>query len=517
MGHVASEKLALMRLASRQSFSHFLTWPDALVGVCASVLTPIVWSMGRSPMSDELVLLYGLVSAAATLMCIAASEIGLAALQYFSTRDVLRLLKVAAVSVLMISAIHFLINRGEGIGRALPAFHFFVLSAGLLGTRAIAFWSLNRGARDVAGAHQFENVIVIGASLRAVSFITATRHDERRRVVAILDRSSNLQGRSIAGCQVIGKASCLPEIIAEYAIHGVTVDRLFLAIDQNDLTSGEKEAINIVAERFNCRALEPHEVLPARRAGLDDSFYTSEDMSFVREARRRSIWTIKCCCDSAIALVSLVVLSPFFLCGTALVLCDLGFPAFFWQERLGRDGRALKVLKFRTMITGATVTTRLGSVLRRSRIDELPQLLNVLRGEMALVGPRPLLAHEQKHMSRVRLAVRPGLTGWAQVCGANLCTLEEKFALDEWYVGHASLMLDAKILLLTARVVAFGEVRREQDIDVAMAARAARLNRLSSEKQQTAITLVFDSHSGSSPVGHAQPNLGLQAITAANQ
>ncbi|MFM2443219.1 MAG: hypothetical protein RJB09_405 [Pseudomonadota bacterium] len=503
-----------MRLASRQCFSHFLFWQDALVGVGVSILVPVLWSMGRSPMPLELMGLYILVSALMSVICISVGEVGGVAIQYFRIRDALRLVQVAAASVLMVSAIHFMINRGEGIGRALPAFHFLVLMLGLFGVRAIAFCWMKRDMRFLGAAHHLENVIVIGASLRAVAFISASQHMHHRRVLAVLDRNTNLHGRSIAGCPVMGKSASLPEIIAEYATHGVRVDKVFLAVDQDDLTPGEAEAIRIGAERFHCHALEHHEVLHMPRTPADESFYTSEDLPSVRDARARAVWGVKRLVDSTLALLGLVVLSPFFLCGTFLVLCDLGFPTLFWQERLGRDGRALKVLKFRTMSTGSSTATRLGSALRRSRIDELPQLLNVLRGEMSLVGPRPLLATEQRVMSRFRLAVRPGLTGWAQVCGANLCTLEEKFALDEWYVENASLMLDAKIFVLTARVVAFGEVRREQDIDLALAARAVRRARIASAKRQPVITLIHAAQSGKSIVGDAQPSLSVKQIAA---
>ena len=109
--------------------------------------------------------------------------------------------------------------------------------------------------------------------------------------------------------------------------------------------------------------------------------------------------------------------------------------------------------------------------LRSSRIDELPQLFNVLFGDMSLIGPRPLLPHDQPKNSSLRLMVRPGITGWAQINGGNLITPEEKGALDDWYIRHASLWLDLRIALLTLRFLFTGERRSEQAVSEAYSVR----------------------------------------------
>jgi sugar transferase EpsL len=139
-----------------------------------------------------------------------------------------------------------------------------------------------------------------------------------------------------------------------------------------------------------------------------------------------------------------------------LVWLSMGVPLFFVQERPGLKGRIFRLLKFRTMRLGdgpdADRLTRMGRFLRATSLDELPELLNVLKGEMSLVGPRPLLVRylprytPEQHR---RHDVRPGLTGWAQVNGRNTLTWEAKFAYDVWYVDHQSFGLDLKILGLT--------------------------------------------------------------------
>lgn len=148
----------------------------------------------------------------------------------------------------------------------------------------------------------------------------------------------------------------------------------------------------------------------------------------------------------------------------------LGKPVFFRQERPGRGGKVFRMFKLRTMteargkdgnlLPDAERMTRFGSFLRRTSLDELPELFNVLKGEMSLVGPRPLLVKYLPLYSPEqarRHLVRPGITGWAQVNGRNAISWEEKFALDIWYVDHYSFFVDMKILLITLRKVLFPE------------------------------------------------------------
>jgi sugar transferase EpsL len=166
--------------------------------------------------------------------------------------------------------------------------------------------------------------------------------------------------------------------------------------------------------------------------------------------------------DITVAAAALVVLSPVLLAIAILVRLKLGSPALFRQVRPGKDGKPFTILKFRTMtdtrdqagelLPDEQRLTRFGRMLRSSSMDELPELWNVLRGEMSLVGPRPLLMEYlpryTKEQAR-RHEVAPGITGWVQVNGRNSLSWEEKFALDVWYVDNHSLTLDCKILAKT--------------------------------------------------------------------
>lgn len=174
--------------------------------------------------------------------------------------------------------------------------------------------------------------------------------------------------------------------------------------------------------------------------------------------------------DGALAALAGIALSPVMLLLAALIRVALGSPVLFVQPRAGIGGRPFRLVKFRTMTDardrhGALLPderrlTPLGRLLRRTRLDELPELWNILKGEMALVGPRPLLPATVAGFGEAgqrRGAVRPGLTGWAQVNGNTLLSDEDKLALDLWYVDHRSPWLDARILAKTVVVVLLGE------------------------------------------------------------
>jgi lipopolysaccharide/colanic/teichoic acid biosynthesis glycosyltransferase len=170
--------------------------------------------------------------------------------------------------------------------------------------------------------------------------------------------------------------------------------------------------------------------------------------------------------DLAITVPAAVLLSPLLGALAAAVKLESPGPVFFRQERIGRDGHPFQILKLRTLydeppkqpadflvFAGDARITRLGAFLRRWSLDELPQLWNIIRGDMSVVGPRPTLRYQVEQYTefqRRRLEVAPGVTGWAQVHGRNTLNWPKRIELDVWYVDHRSLSLDLKILLRTA-------------------------------------------------------------------
>jgi lipopolysaccharide/colanic/teichoic acid biosynthesis glycosyltransferase len=177
--------------------------------------------------------------------------------------------------------------------------------------------------------------------------------------------------------------------------------------------------------------------------------------------------------DVVVAATALLLASPLLLVALIAIRLESRGHPIYRQRRIGKDGSDFDVIKLRTMVSGAehkgtglavsegdTRITRVGSLLRRTSLDEMPNLINVLKGEMAIIGPRPTVpvqVEQYTERQRGRLAVRPGITGWAQVCGRASLPWSERIELDLWYIEHRSFALDAKILWRTARMVFGGD------------------------------------------------------------
>jgi lipopolysaccharide/colanic/teichoic acid biosynthesis glycosyltransferase len=177
--------------------------------------------------------------------------------------------------------------------------------------------------------------------------------------------------------------------------------------------------------------------------------------------------------DVVVAGTALVLASPFMLVAVLAIRLESRGSPIYRQRRVGKDGRAFDVLKLRTMVTGAehmgaglavsegdTRITRVGRLLRRTSLDEVPNLVNVLRGEMAIVGPRPTVpvqVDRYTERQRGRLAIKPGITGWAQVNGRTELPWAQRIELDLWYIEHRSWRLDLRILWRTGRMVLGGD------------------------------------------------------------
>lgn len=174
--------------------------------------------------------------------------------------------------------------------------------------------------------------------------------------------------------------------------------------------------------------------------------------------------------DFSAALIGFLILSPLFVAISILLYFSNQGSPFFFQTRPGKNEKLFRIIKFKTMndkknehgdlLPDAERITKIGQIVRKTSLDEIPQLLNVIKGDMSLVGPRPLLPEYLELYNprqKRRHEVRPGITGWAQVNGRNAISWEQKFEYDVWYVEHLSFLLDIKILILTIKKVFVSE------------------------------------------------------------
>jgi len=321
-----------------------------------------------------------------------------------------------------------------------------------------------------------ENIIMVGStrlSALYIKFLEAYTSGQHR-VIAVLDDELETSGRAVAGVRIVGRPQHLDPVIEEYSEHGINVDRVIVGGDATMLPQGVIKDIERTCMQRGLRL----DYVPAL-IGLDD-LQTDEDeaVSEIKLEPQHEIilpayFKVKHLIDFCITLVLLLLLLPMFAMVACITLIDVGSPILFWQQRIGVNGRTFLVHKFRTLkpsynqygvaVPGTDRMSWVGNLVRLTRLDELPQLLNVLVGDMSLCGPRPLLPHDQPPNPTLRLMVRPGLTGWAQVNGGNLLSAEEKNELDEWYVRNASFLLDMRIFLKTLHMVALGERRRSAE------------------------------------------------------
>jgi lipopolysaccharide/colanic/teichoic acid biosynthesis glycosyltransferase len=322
------------------------------------------------------------------------------------------------------------------------------------------------------------------------------------------------------GVPVIAPPQQLESVIEEFGVHGVQTDRVVVGGDESLLSEEVLADIRRICEQRRI----PLEFVP-KLIGLHEmqSSPIKTTPVLVRtwhaNVELPAYFQTKRFIDFFGAFVAIIVLSPLFLLTALLVLLDVGSPVLFWQQRIGQHGHYFLVHKFRTLRAPfdwqgqpAPEDKRLswvGRFLRKMRLDELPQLFNVLVGDMSLIGPRPLLPHDQPANAGLRLSVRPGITGWAQVHGGNLVTPEEKGALDEWYIRHASPWLDLRVLLFTLGFLITGERRSEE------AVRAARSVQQADYRRPNVGLRPADSAVGS--LGNQSVALRIRAGGAANQ
>lgn len=390
----------------------------------------------------------------------------------FSVHDALEVAKAVVLSEFVTFVVLFSVTRLDGIPRSTPLIHALLLAAGLVSARA--FVRMTYSERDLPaqdGQSRSENIIVIGSNRLSALYVNLLRAyaPEQYHVIALLDDRPEMAGRSIAGVRVLGPALHLLPVIEEFKEHGILTNRIIVAGNSDFLTKEAMAEVERICNQFELKLdFIPQLIgLNALQASKSEPHFAP---SLVGAFSLPRYFVFKRYFDFCLSLLLIIILLPFFAAIAAMVLLDVGSPVYFWQSRIGMNGQSFQMHKFRTLKPaydwrGMPVTTSdrmswVGNLLRKLRLDELPQLLNVLVGDMSLIGPRPLLPKDQPRDPTLRLLVRPGITGWAQVNGGKLLTPEEKNSLDEWYVRNASAWLDFKIIAKTILVM-FGGERRD--------------------------------------------------------
>jgi lipopolysaccharide/colanic/teichoic acid biosynthesis glycosyltransferase len=393
---------------------------------------------------------------------------------YFFVNDVADLAKAVLAAELMACSALFVVTRLDDIPRSALAIHALLLGTGLFMLRLGGHIAFRR--RRLAAQPQDERVkhiILIGLSDLSFLFMKflETCAPVRQRVIGLLEAEPRWIGRSINGVAVLGPPGQLERLIDEFTVHGVTTDRVVVGSEPGGLSVETMDAIRGACTR---RGLEL--VFVSDFFGLGtakQAAYTAPAMAIPSLISIVSpYFRVKHIIEACLAIILSVTLLPLWLIGGLLAFLDVGSPVLFWQRRAGLGGEDFQLYKIRTLkpafdrigqrIPEERRLSRIGRLLRQSHLDELPQLLSVIEGNMSLIGPRPLLPQDQPPDPSLRLTVRPGITGWAQVNGGTLLSPQEKEALDAWYIGHASPWLDLRIVAMTVRSLLRGDRRSEE-------------------------------------------------------
>lgn len=395
--------------------------------------------------------------------------------EYFSVFDALEILKAAIAAELVACIALFILARLDGIPRSAPIIHAVILAFGLIFVRAVGRivsddrkdWNYRTAAA--------EHILVIGSNQFSSLYIKLLKAcGNSRHIIGVLDDRPALLGRSLDGVRIVGSPGDLDALLDEYGVHGVTVDRVVVGGTPELLPAEELNQIRGVCGSREIKLdFVPNLVGLAEPTSLPAPAHLPKNPA-VATLNPSSYFRFKPAIDFCIALTLLILLLPILLIVSVMALVDVGSPVLFWQKRLGLRGRNFLLYKFRTLRPpfdggGREIPTErrlswIGHLLRDTSLDELPQLFNILVGDMSLIGPRPLLPEDQPLNSAGRLLVRPGITGWAQVNGGKFLTAEEKVKFDEWYVVNASLWVDIKLVWKTVQIVLLGARRANEAV-----------------------------------------------------
>lgn len=448
-------------------------WAVAAPVIALALRDPGLLDPGDLPREIPATYLYVLVAILCAIPALLAFRVSDGLSHLFSVQDALAVAVAVALTVASSSFILFVFTRLDGVPRSTPLIYGLVFGAGLMVDRAVARGFHQKASRErlsagaSASSQSLRRIVVIGADRFASLTIKLLDHQRPRttQVIAVVDTRPTFVERSVCGIKIVGLLQDLESILEEYAVHGVDIDELWLS---DDAIGVSDDAIQKVAEFCDRRDIKFVKISEALNLSPSENARSQQwQGDALPSIKVGGYFRFKRAIDVVAAVALLIMLMPLTLATIYFALLDVGSPVIFWQERIGRNGRKFLLYKFRTYrapfdtngerISDDRRLSKIGRMIRATRLDEIPQLLNVLVGDMSLIGPRPLLPEDQPSDPRIRLLVRPGITGWAQLNGGTTVTPVEKDALDVWYIRHASLWLDLKIAANTLVFVFTGE------------------------------------------------------------
>ena len=444
---------------------------DALAALCA----PFAAALLRQWMEDDRTisvatgyLPYALGSAVATLLFLRWMGVARSTWRFFSYPDSVRAAQAIGMGVAVGLLIGFSQDRLDSVARSVPFIHLALQSMAFVGARIIA---RRLADKSITKPKRPAGVIVLGCNATAETYVRAVEQlsGGSVQVLALLADDRTLVGQTLRGKRIMATLGEAEDVVSTLKVHGHEVARFIMAVPPQDMPDGALAALENFAAANGAQIISIHSLFSDVTSHEADESQASEAFSWTG-----GYWPFKRALDITLAISILLLTVPLMIAVAALTFIDVRTPLIFWQNRLGRNGRNFTLYKFRTMgapkgpdghaVPDALRMSSIGKFLRKTRLDELPQLFNILEGTMSFVGPRPLLPVDQPEDTAERLSVRPGLSGWAQVNGGKLVDPEEKRALDLWYVSNASLWIDVKIAWLTLAMFARGDIRNEAEI-----------------------------------------------------
>ncbi len=465
---------------------YFLYVTDLIVVLFAPFLALAIRE-NLSPSAEHIVDItpYALTGVVISAICFLVAGTHKTVWRYVSIHDFMRVLTAVTISMAAILFFTFTFSRLEGVPRSVPFIQWHLTVTGMMMVRLLVrmMHKWYRSRDDITGDNR-EHVLILGVNPITEFYMRYINDFARGKIEieGIIDEDPTLNNRSLHSKRVIGTPVQIPQILAILNVRGISIDRLVITEPFDSLPAETRELI-LKWERLNYFTIEKF----SDRLGLDSSVAATapslndvigrmkQEHFTVRiqelHDRMRSYGPWKRAIDIIGSLVLIVILSPVIAATAIVVAVNLGSPVLFWQKRTGYRERPFRIHKFRTMIDphdtyGQAIPadqreTRISTFLRRTRMDELPQLYHILVGEMSFVGPRPLLVEDlpaqYPELIRERMEIRPGLTGWAQVNGGKDVSREDKIMMDIYYKRKSSLYLDMIIILKTIRMVIRGE------------------------------------------------------------